>query len=187
MYCALDRTVWFRPCCMYLPLRGTRLQSGVRFAPPLPAPAAPLRGIHRGMFFAAGRRARGGTLNGLIVMLFGQPRFSTWRRAALRPAPPPASGSRRPRGARAYDLSHSADTNARKTDRQTGTDGRGGPRARIPTIPTLKFEETRPLFSQAHGDISSVNKQMSHRRQTVTRRTRCTPAPSRGLSASFKV
>lgn len=43
-----------------------------------------------------GTRAAG-TLNGLIVILFGQPRFSTWRRAraraALRPAPP---GSRRP-------------------------------------------------------------------------------------------
>ena len=83
-----------------------------------------------------GTRAAG-TLNGLIVILFGQPRFSTWRRARAPRARPCALRRRAldgQRGARAYDL-HSADTKCPQNRQATGTDGRGGPRA-ISTIPT---------------------------------------------------
>ena len=133
-----------------------------------------------------GTRAAG-TLNGLIVILFGQPRFSTWRRARARGLAPCAAGLSTANVGHVRTISTAPTQNARKTDRQRGRTDAAGRGRFLRFLPTLQFEGTRPLFSQAHGDIGSVNKQMSHRRQTVTRRTRCTPAPSRGLSASFKL
>ena len=108
-------------------------------------------------------------------------------RARARGLAPCAAGLSTANVGHVRTISTAPTQNARKTDRQRGRTDAAGRGRFLRFLPTLQFEETRPLFSQAHGDISSVNKQMSHRRQTVTRRTRCTPAPSRGLSASFKL